>query len=280
MKHFSSPETEPVEPREYAKSPLRFRIAAAAELAAYCKKFEIQGLDELVEAVQKIREEDPEARFEIVASHFSDMDALAAVKALGETFNIQIAAESLLPDVFKKIPGSDNFTSLDYKKTDEGKAPVFNPRNFDALEEEMEGNGKTPWMAAHSFSRGTQMERARIGPAYLAQKTGAYIIPAALEITSGTNVKLDMPGAVQEQLKNRLEVVYHLGKPVQLPKLDVAAVEKLFGEDGRQGGKDLGAMQLDEARRIHHALKEQSEEIAYAIAAMLPENQRGAHKTV
>jgi len=264
--------SEKVENTSQRKTPLRLRLALEAQIRLLSKNFEIIGEENLA-VIRDILEKEPDAKFIIAPSHFSDLDVSAAGKAFGNDLDLQITTESLLPEQHKIIPGKENFTSLDFKEDDNSKRGVFNPENFIAIKEKM-NEGKTPWFAIHEFSRETQMEQAKIGAVYLAELTNAYVIPSALEI-KGKNFKLDENGSALGQLKNRLDLSYHIGKPFRLEKFDVSPIASILKK--RERGEKLEPGELALAREVHKKLKQQAERVAFSVSAMLPEEQRGEY---
>jgi len=260
-------------------TPDAFINASELQLKIYCKKFEVAG-EENIRTIREMRNSDPDNKFVIASSHFSDQDVQSAVKVLGRDLNIQVTGESTLlaqPQVraYMKIVGKDNFTALSYKPADKNERGIFNPDDFKTLEQQMEA-GKTPWIAAHKFGRGSNLEQAKIGPLYLAQKTNSYVIPTAMEIRGGKNVKLDESMVAPiKQVLNRLDIVYHVGAPVRFEPVDVRPLDLLF--EKRKSGQKITEEDFAAARAAHNKLKQQAEQLSLLIASMLPEEQRGKY---
>ncbi len=279
------PETENKKIQEaHEKTPERMRKSVDAAFNLVCKNFTVEGKEKLLGT----KKDNPDATFIIASSHFSNLDAGAAVKALGDKFNIQITAESALfgftgQEAMFRIAGKDSFTPLEYKKIpktskkDTGKKPIFNPKDFEVLSEQIE-DGKTPWMALHPFTLEGKMQDARIGSVYLAHKTGAKIIPAALE-THGEGGALISPKDLGKRLIGRLKgsanATYHIGEVIDLPELDVSIIEKVLKK--RETGERISTEERKQFKETHEKLKEEADQIAHKIAEMLPKEQRGSY---
>lgn len=246
----------------------------ALELAL--KGFSVEGLEQLKE----FKEKNPEKKFIISASHLHNLDLPAALSSLGDDFNIQITGESLLLEQLKYIDkrvlinsvwGRDNFTALDYVDKGKGKHGGFNPDNFTELEEKME-EGKTPWMAIHPFAADGKMKDPKIGAAYLAAKTGADIIPTALDIQGGGSDSME--GAVEnlKGLLKRSEAIYRIGEPIELPPLDVSTIDKVLAK--RKNGENISEGELEEFKKVHKELSERARLVSDNIAKLLPEEKR------
>src|SRR5581483_2230890 len=94
-----------------------------------CKSFSIEGEHNLQEA-KKIQTEQPESKFIVASSHVSNLDGPAAVKALGQDFNLQMAVDSThfgftQQEAMYRLAGKENFTGIEYQKQKDGsKTPV------------------------------------------------------------------------------------------------------------------------------------------------------------
>ncbi len=241
---------------------------------AFCKSFHVEGKENL----QKAQEADKNTKFIIASSHISNLDAPAAIKALGDRLNIQITIESILhgftpQEILFRIAGKDHFSSLEYHKLKGDKAGVFNPDDFTILADQM-NRGKSPWIAIHPFTVKNEMQDARIGPAYLAQKTGAKIVPAALELDGGS-INMEGPLELTKGMIKRANAVYHIGEIMDIPLIDVGIMERVLIKRSRQ--EKISEEERKEFGRVHKELKKQADQIASAIAKMLPDNQRGSY---
>jgi len=253
----------------------KLREGSDKVVGLFCSEFSVEGKENLV----SFQEQNPDTKFIIASSHISNLDAPAAIKALGDRVDIQITAESVL---FKSLPhkimfaagGSENFTPLEYKKGKEGKQGVFNPKDFQELSSKIE-EGKTPWMAIHPFTLKEKMQQPRTGAVFLAHKTGAKIIPTALEFEGGS-MSLEGVGEIAKGLLTRAggkgRATYHIGEPIDLPPLDVSIIESVLGK--RANKERVTREEIDKFKEVHRLLQEQADEVAGRIAAMLPEEQR------
>jgi len=263
--------------RETAPS---LRKGAEFALQAYCRRFEINGQSKL-EKIDQILEQDPEAKFIIAASHFADLDVPSAIKTFGGHLDMQITAESNLFDrltpqreVLMRLMGVENFSPLAYNKTSTGKRGIFDPDDFTKLEKQI-SDGKSPWIAVHPFTLANQMEKAGIGAVYLAQETKSFIIPAATEIR-GNNPKTHRLSGLMKGLIDKPEIIYHVGDPIKLEPLDITPI-RIVLENRKRKIKPTPA-EMTAFREVHRKLKEQAEQVAETVAAMLPPEQQGAYR--
>ncbi|MFI5107282.1 MAG: hypothetical protein ACHP78_00385 [Terriglobales bacterium] len=244
-----------------------------------CKDFSVEGKDN-VEEIRRIQEEDANNKFIVTSSHISNLDAPAAIKALGNDLDFQLAVSSthfgLTPqELMYRMAGKENFTGLDYRKNKRGSADgAFNPDNFDELAEKMEA-GKTPWIAIHPFTASGKMQKARIGPVYLAQKTGSYLVPSALEIKNGGSVSFEGLSELTKAAVKKAEAVFHVGQPIKLEPIDIRIIEEVLQK--RQRGEKPTTEELKRFSETTTLLKKQADDVAEIISRMLPERMRGAY---
>jgi len=254
------------------KSPLSLRIGGELFVRMFCRRnFSVEGKE-------NIMKESSGNNFIIVSSHFCNLDANAAIKVFGGNFNLLVVIESVL---FRSLPhlilillgGKNNFAPLSYYyKKDRGKEGIFNPQNFNALAEKMRQQDKTSWIAIHPFSLDGRMKRARVGSIYLAQKTGAQIIPVALEV-SGMSISLD--GLVEwfKGLLGGVKAKYHIGEAIRLSPIDIGVIETVFSK--RKTRSIITPEDKVAFKKAHTLLKNQADMVATIIANMLPREQRG-----
>jgi|GEM_PF-832841 hypothetical protein len=245
----------------------------------FCGEFRVDGK----EAVEDELLRNPDAKFVIAASHFSNLDAPAAVKALGDILDVQITAESVLFEglapqrAMFRAAGAESFTPLSYRKEGTGKHGVFDPKDFDGLTRLIEGR-KTPWLAVHPFTKAEEMQSAKVGAVYLAHKSGAKIIPTALDYEGGS-VSLEGVAELAKALLGRIKgegrATYHVGKPIELSPLDVSVIENVFMK--RAEGTPVSAEERRAFVETVRQLREQADGVARVIADMLPEERRGQY---
>ncbi|MFA4930905.1 MAG: hypothetical protein WC570_03520 [Patescibacteria group bacterium] len=242
----------------------------------FCSQFEVEGINNIKEEIEK----NPDAKYIISSSHFSNLDAPAAVKAMGELLDMQITAESLSFEgaspqkVLFYLGGKDNFIPLDYRRTKNGKTGVFNPSNFDPILERIDQN-KTPWIAIHTFNTEGQMKKAKIGAVYTAQKSGAKIIPTALEFY-GASVSLEGILNIAKGLLKRSKgkAVFHIGQPIKLEPIEnLDILERVI--EKRSKGEKLSEQDRLLFKQVKKQLQAQADYIGRKTAAMLPENYQG-----
>lgn len=258
------------------KSPLSLRIAGEFFIKIFCRRHF------LVEGGENVKKDHSGSNFIIASSHFCNLDANAAVKVFGGKFNLLLAIESVLFKSFSHLilillGGRSNFAPLSYYKKDEGKMGAFSPHDFNAISDKMKQQGKTTWIAIHPFTLDGQMKRARIGSVYLAQKTGAQIIPVAVE-ASGASVNLE---GLVEQLKGLLggtKIKYHIGESIRLSPIDIEIIETVFNK--RKAGLMITPEERVVLKKTHILLKNQADMVATIIAKMLPEEQRGFYNNL
>ena len=264
------------------ETPKSLQAVGNKSIEFFTKSFTVIGKENLDE-VQAVRERTPNSKFVIATSHLSNLDVPAAIKAFGKEFNLQISATSqnfglTHQEAMFRIAGKDNFTPLTHTKktsTNESRG-VFDPKDFTDLVLKTE-NGKTPWIAAHEFSVSGEMQRAKIGSIYLAQKTDSYILPAALEMKGGASMSLEKPTDVIRGAFNKAEAVYHIGKPFKPEPIDVSIIENVI-EKRKQGVKPTPE-EREQFSTAVALLRQQAEKLGEIIASLLPEEMRGVYKT-
>lgn len=255
-------------------SPKRLRSFSEAVVKMFVNEFKVDGLENL----REYKEKNPDKKFVIAASHLCNLDAPAAVSALGNDFNIQITGESILFELIPhrlmmKMAGKESFSPLQYKKSPTGKHGIFNPDNFTDLKEKM-GTGKTPWIAVHPFTTKEEMKPAKKGAVYLSQLSDAVVIPVALEYTGGP-MSLEGGGplakGIMSKIKGEGKATFRIGKPMELRKIEgVELLNKPITE--------LADAEKEQRTKILQEINTQANEIAEQIAKMLPEENRGEYK--
>lgn len=262
------------------ESPEKFKKWMGGAIELFCKEFSVEGKAELEAALKA----EPDGKFVLAASHFSNLDAPAAVEALGDILDIQITAESVLFEglapqrgLFKAV-GKDRFSPLAYEKDKGGKHGVFNPENFTNLAQKIE-EGRTPWIAIHPFTKKAEMQDARVGAVYLAHKSGAKIIPAGLEYEGGS-VSLEGAGELFKAFKGRKEGkgTYHVGTPIELLPLDVSIIETVMHK--RSNAQPVSSEEKTEFLAVMKRLREDANTIASKIGSMLPPERRGPYQEI
>jgi hypothetical protein len=278
MREGSSGDFEQREKRKERKTPWRLRRGMRLIVDMFCKEFSVKGKEDL----QKELREKPNAKFVVAASHFSNLDAPAVVAALGDDLDIQVTAASdhfdflTVQNLFFLLAGKDNFSPLSYEDENGSGRGVFNPDNFVDIAQKVE-EGKTPWMAIHPFAKDEKMKKAAVGAVYLAHKSGAMIIPAALDYEGGS-VSLEGNEEIKKAFDKRKEGkgTYHVGKPIQLLPLDVSIIEHVL--DRRLTGFSVSNEEKQLFLTVMRRLRQDADTIANKIASMLPEERKGLYK--
>ncbi|MBP6859597.1 MAG: hypothetical protein KBC69_03195 [Candidatus Magasanikbacteria bacterium] len=272
----------PGEPKLTRQTSEELRKGMEKAVKLFCKEFSVDGKEQ----IRQVLRENPNAKFVLAASHFSNLDAPAAVVALGDMLDMQITAESVLFEglapqrALFKFAGKENFVPLSYEKGKKGKHGVFDPDDFTGLAQSVE-KGKTPWIAIHPFTKEEQMQAARIGSVYLAHKSGAMIIPAALEYEGGSvsmEGGIELAKALAARVAGKGKGTYHVGKPIQLLPLDVSIIETVMYKRGNK--EQVTDEERVEFSRVYKRLKEDANTVASKIGTMLPPERRGQYQEI
>ncbi len=125
------------------------------------------------------------------------------------------------------------------------------------------------------------MQAARIGSVYLAHKTGAMIIPGALEYEGGSismEGGLELAKALAGRVAGKGKGTYHVGKPIQLLPLDVSIIETVMHK--RSNKEKVADEERVEFSRVYKRLKDDANTIASKIGSMLPPERRGQYQEI
>ena len=262
------------------KTPDRLINYAELMIKTLCKNFEVNG----AEKIDEFKREHPEDKLIITGSHMNNLDVPAAIKTF-KNFNLQITGNELFDAELKYLPQKigiktlfkDRFTRLGQKSEGKSESGIFRPENFDELDEKMEA-GRTPWMAAHSFSLDGTMRKVDNGALVEAYRQDAWLIPTALELTSGSK-NMQGLGEIAKNLKDS-GATYHVGqpyKPAPLPNgLNINILTDTISK--RKNGEEISDEDFESFKEVNHFLSEQTEFLGKTIAAMLPEEQRGYYQ--
>ncbi len=273
-------ENETPTEKENEKTPDRLINYAELMIKTLCKNFEVNDVDE----IKKFREDHQEDKFVITGSHMNNLDVPAAIKTFKD-FNLQITGNELFDTELKYLPQKigtkalfqDRFTRIGQKIEGKTESGVFRPENFDELDEQMEA-GRTPWMAAHSFSLDGKMRKVDNGALIEAYRQNAWLIPTALELTSGSK-NMQGLGEIAKNLKDS-GATYHVGQPYKpdpLPDgLNINILTDVISK--RKNGEEISNDEFEKFKKVNHFLSEQTEILGRTIAAMLPEEQRGYYQ--
>lgn len=261
------------EPRE---TPVRLRFLAEQAVRALCE-FSTDG----VERFHEYCEMHPGKKFVIMASHCSELDAPAALAALGKELNIQVAAESVLFEqvahtTMFTLGGKDHFTPIDYSIREDGRhLGRFNPDNFTPLVMWMK-RGRTPWISAHPYNVSGGILPGRVGPVYLAQLAEAEILPVGFAIDEQSGFA--DPLNIARQALVRPKGVLRVGQPMTMPKIDVVNFTEATRSIAQGRRSELNATQLAEFSRVTKLLRAQANAVTELIAELLPDELRGIYR--
>lgn len=267
---------------EEAKTPRRLVAYGEMIINQFCKDFKVEGADEL----KKFKEDHPDDKFVITASHTNNLDVPAVLKTLGEDFDLQVTGNELFFKKAKYLAQNlgvqalfrDHFTSLGQKEESKIESGVLRPENFEELDEIM-SKGRTPWIAAHSFSTDGQMRKVSNGALIQAYRQDAYLVPSALETLSGSK-SLQGVKDLAENLKGDSGANYIIGEPYKpdpLPDgLDIEIINKVIKQ--RSSGETVSDADFESFKKVNSFLSEQSEKLGKTISSLLPEDKRGYYK--
>ena len=260
------------------------------------KRTTVRGL----EGVQEYKEEHPDKKTVIIASHTHNFDALIADDVFKKLYDVQLTGESVLKEDYRRYPGQaiminlllrEAFSPISYKENERGKHGVFRPDDFTAISEEMD-QGKTPWLALNSFSPEGKLTKAGVGGLYLALKNDAAVIPAALNAIGGdasmenTSLALknlltkgDLKGLanIAKDIKSLFsqKYEYNIGQPLELEPYDLSGFDAYFAK--RKAGEAPTDAERQAFRDGHAYLRELADSLGYKIAGLLTNDRRGVY---
>lgn len=253
-------------------TPRRLMLALEALAKLQTKSIEVDGKEH-------IKEIPLDSKVVVATTHLSDIDVPLATYALGNDLNLVITNESVHHHFKEEAPtniglhiaGKENFIPIDYKKVKGKKSPHgFNPDNFVPMAEALEA-GKGVVIASRNPSpeHETSLKDARggYGAVYLAEISGAVILPVAVEVISDVGAGMyDNP--IKTFIK-KPDVKIHVGPPIKLEKIEgverFSELMKKHFEVGR-----LTTEEFHEFSRIKAALELQSEFLMAKLAELLP----------
>lgn len=279
----SSPAEEEKNLKEQEKTPKRLINFGKGNIELFCKNFEVEGLEQLDEFLKEHEDE----KMIVTASHMNNLDVPAVLKVLGPKLNLQVVgselhsekAKYIVQNLGEKLLFQDNFTKVGQKEENGVESGVFRLENFQEFDKSLE-EGRTPWIAAHSFSKQGVMRKVDNGALVEAYRQGTWIIPTAMEVSGGSK-SLEGAAEIAQNATKKSDAIYHIGepyKPEPLPEgLDIHVIDEVLLE--RQNGKSASEISgFEDFKKIIAFLSEQSEELGRKISSMLPEEQRGYYQ--
>lgn len=206
------------EPPRRKSSPFRLRHAMELLAKVASKKVTIEGKENLAQLK-------PDEKVVFVTTHLKDSDVPIAFTTLASDFDIAIVNISghgnPKQDIFSytgiKVAGSNAFLPISYK----GHLTHWNPdnfqkENFQPMQEALE-KGKAVMIAAYSPTKEQILpQRPGFGAMYLAQLTGATLVPITVNQASQDDLagQAGIKGMITTVLK-RPEVTVTYGKPIK-----------------------------------------------------------------
>lgn len=235
-----------------------------------------------LEGLQNLQEIPPGQHVIFAVSHISDSDMPAAASELltyrpMDIVNLSTAHTDFIQNTGMKLTGTKGrFLGIKNTFDHVHQKPIseFSPENFVTIAQSLQK--KDVMIAAHNPSKTWQLTRnPGIGAVYLAQLTGAPIIPVAVNIHSERAIGMSPDihdekrtgamAALAKSIKELItgqkpEVTIHIGKPIVVSPMEE---EKLSNP----------------TREVLMELRGQGAEIMQAIAEMLPAEKRGEWNT-
>ncbi len=226
----------------------------------------------------------PDAKVIIVVSHISDLDLPAAIKVLGHDFDIVVTAQSSNFNFLEnpvgytvtKIAGMNNFLPVDYGKVAGIQRAEFNPENFTSMNEAL-SHGKDIVIAGHNPTRNGSLGSGSIGPIYLAQLSGAIILPVAVNLKTDEALGIDGQNKLMTMIK-KPDAQVIIGEPIELPPIE-GVTDRIQAVMNKRAQKEK--VTPDERQQFSadiDKLREQSNRVMSELAHMLPESKRGEYK--
>lgn len=173
---------------------------------------------------ENIKEIPPDAKIVIMTTHLTDLDVPLAIHAVARELDVLVMNESerSLPEkIGLSIAGMSNFSPIDYRKTNSGKAApsAFNPENFEPAKKALEA-GKAVIIAAHNPSKEPLQDlkgiRGGYGGVYLAGQTDSYILPITIILDRKTGM---YKNSIVKKITNKPNASVVIGKPFKLKKI-------------------------------------------------------------
>ena len=272
MKGFEQPSHEE---RKRKETPSRFLKGVEIHVGTSIGKIEVFGRE-------NIDEIPPNSKVIIVVTHISDLDLPLAIKTLGHDFDIVVTAQStnfnFLEDPIgytaTKLAGMNNFLPVDYAKTEGGKSAEFNPDNFIAMKEALD-KGKDIVIAAHNPTKNGKLGRGSVGPVYLAQISGATILPVSVNLKTKEVLGIDDENKIKTMLK-RPDAEVHIGKPIASDQIKSDEIKRIM--DKRKHGEKITPEERSQFNSAISSLREKSDVVMHELAEMLPESKQGEYR--
>lgn len=222
----------------------------------------------------------------IATTHLSDIDIETAIAAIAPYRDVSVTSQSTHLEnpisgrimrwaAKKEIYG---ISSRPRKNSTWRQDFEFNPQNYEAMRTPLE-KGRALVIAAHQPTHEWKLpNKPGLGAIYLAQISGATILPTAVDIQYPEFI--DLPPISLDILKRllqgkRLDVKVAFGKPIRptpIPSEEIKLLNKFLNHDEKH---TLTKDEISKSRSILEKLKLQGSEIMKSLASMLPQYKRG-----
>jgi hypothetical protein len=268
-------QNQPEQPKESSSARLRLAFKALVEM---------QVGEVTVRGGEHLKEIPPNRKLIIATTHLSDLDMPLAANALTDSFDLAIVNMSVHhsmrpktgePTTFAGIiaAGKDNFIPVDFSKdpkTGEKTAGIFNPENFEPMQEALD-KGKRVMIAAHNPSHNFEINNPGYGAAYLAELSEAMILPVAVNLESEGGVGMYGSGAKTFLKKPKADVI--IGVPFELQPIEgLSRLGEILAK--RKVGEKLSSEDRQEFLKLSSALRVQSEQLLMKITELLPKKDQ------
>lgn len=243
----------------------------------------------IVEGLENLTNIPKNEKVIITPNHLSDIDIETVIATVAPYRDVSVADQSthLEVPIFGSIMQFLGENELYGVSSKFGKKktwlPTFrlNPQDYEAMKVPLE-KGRALVIAAHQPTHEWKLPaKPGIGGILLAQKTGATILPTAVDIKCPEFIDLSPInfGVLKRLfLGKRLDVKVTFGKPIRLepiPSEEIKILEKFLNHDERHG---MTKDEIQIARTTFKKLQSQGSEVMQSLANMLPQEKRGIWK--
>lgn len=222
----------------------------------------------------------------IATTHLSDIDMDTAIATIAPYRDVSVASQSthLENPISGRLMRWATENEIYGVSSKFGKKPTrlptyrFNPKDYEAMKVALE-KGRAMVIAAHKPAYEWKLpDKPGLGAVYLAQTSGATILPTAVDVQYPEFIDLSPinPGVLRRLLQGkRPDVRVVFGRPMRLnpiPSEKLMNVTKFFNHDERNR---MTKDEIEEAKTTLKTLQLQGSEVMKSLADMLPRNKRG-----
>lgn len=260
-------------------SPLKLRFALRALALVTARKVTVHGLSH----IESLPQDTP-----IIAatSHATDADVPFSAYAIASIRNVIITNQSThyrfsqdpLSYIALHIGGRKNFLPISYDPVvHQRPTPRFNINDFDPMAAAIH-RGKDIVIAAHNTSVHNGLERHGYGAVYLANRTGAPIIPIGVQVDIDHASSIHMADHPIRTVLHRPAITIRIGEP--LPFEPLANIDE-FSRILRDTPRDqLTPSQQSFVLQTFTAMGQQSDRVLRTIASLMPPPNRGHYRDI